>query len=91
MNAKPESNHDGHFEYGLIKDISGARGSGLWQVYFEDGRYCHIEANGLRVMDRVYGGLENAIGKVIKYKTEDLNIMTCFGLVENLADDLFQE
>jgi hypothetical protein len=91
MNENPGANHDEHFYFGTIKNISGARSSGLWQIYFEGGGFCHIESGfGLRVMSQAYGGLMHAIGKTIRYKTEGLNVMSYFEPVESLADDLFQ-
>jgi hypothetical protein len=70
--------------YGRIKAIGGSRGSGLWQVYFKDGTFCHIESGyGVRTVAYCYGSLQNAIGKLIRYCTDDLGMMTCFEPIED--------
>ena len=75
---------DDELRTGTIKEISGMHGSGLWQVYFEDNDLCHIESgSGLRTLASVYGGLSNARGKTIRYKTDSLNVMTYFQPVED--------
>lgn len=77
------SDDDSELRTGTIKEISGLRGSGLWQVYFEDD-FCHIESGtGLRTLESAYGGLANARGKTIKYKTDSLNVMTYFQPIED--------
>jgi len=73
---------------GRIKGIGGPWGSGLWQVYFEDGTSCHIESGyGVRTIAHCYGDLQNAKGKLIRYCTDDLGVMTCF---EPIEDELRQ-
>ena len=63
---------------GKIREISGTPGSGLWQIYFEDG-FCHIQSGyGLRTLAECYGSLHNATGKLIRYETDELNVMTYF-------------
>ncbi|MBF8294218.1 MAG: hypothetical protein HW389_763 [Bacteroidetes bacterium] len=80
----PDLDDEDELKLGTIKEISGLRGSGLWQVYFEDNDLCHIESgSGLRTLASVYGGLSNARGKTIRYKTDSLNVMTYFQPVED--------
>lgn len=68
---------------GRIREISGAPGSGIAQIYFDDGAFCHIESgHGLRVLRDAYGSLEKARGKTIRYETDDLNVMTYFEPME---------
>ena len=70
--------------YGRIEGIGGSWDSGLWQVYFEDGTFCHIESGyGVRTIAQCYGNLKNAQGNLIYYCTDDLNIMTCFDTVQD--------
>ena len=91
MSDEYGENNSGQFNLGVIKDISGYLGSGLWQIYFEDGGYCNIESgHGLRVMSQVYNGLENAIGKAIEYKAGEMNVMISFRPVESLTNELFK-
>jgi hypothetical protein len=69
---------------GRIKGIGGPWGSGLWQVYFDDGTSCHIESGyGVRTIAQCYGNLPNARGKLIRYCTDYLNVMTCFEPMED--------
>jgi len=75
---------DDELRTGTIKEISGLPGSALWQVYFGEDDPCHIESgSGLRTLASVYGGLVNAGGKRIRYKTDLLNVMTYFQPVED--------
>lgn len=75
---------DDEMRTGTIKEISGLRGSGLWQIYFEDDDFCHIESGtGLRTLGSAYSGLANARGKTIRYKTDSLNVMTYFQPIED--------
>lgn len=79
-----DSDYDRELRTGTIKEISGLRGSGLWQVYFEDDDHCHIESgSGLRTLAGIYDGLANARGKRIRYKTDSLNVMTYFQPIED--------
>lgn len=69
---------------GRIKKINGPIGSGLWQVYFDDGSFCHIESGyGVRTIAQCYGSLHEAQGKVIGYHTNSFNMMICFEPVDD--------
>ena len=69
---------------GKIERISGSMGSGLWQVYFEDGASCHIESGyGVRAIAQCYGNLHDAQGKLIRYCTDSFDVMTCFEPIED--------
>ena len=70
--------------FGRIKEISGPVGSGLLQVYFDDGSLCHIESGyGVRTIAQCYGSLHEAKGKVIGYYTDSFNMMVCFEPVDD--------
>jgi hypothetical protein len=82
-------NEIGEPRFGRIKDINGPWDSGLWQVYFYDGTFCHIESGyGVRTIAQCYGNLQNAIGKSISYGTDYLNVMTCFKPIEDEYGDI---
>ncbi len=75
---------DDQIEEGVIKIISGFPLSGLYQVLFGDGRMVHLESGmGARQLESVYGSLERAIGKRIRYATDSLNVMSYFEPVED--------
>lgn len=71
-------------EEGTIKSITGHPLSGLYQIHLDNGRMVHLESGfGARQFANAYGSLSNAIGRRIRYKTDDLNVLSYFEPVED--------
>lgn len=66
-------------EEGTIERITGHPLGGLYQIHLDDGSMIHLQSGmGARQFASAYGSLSDAIGKRIRYKTDDLNVMSYF-------------
>ncbi len=74
-------------EEGTIERITGHPLGGLYQIHLDDGRMVHLQSGmGARQFASAYGSLSDAIGKRIRYKTDDLNVMSYFEPVNSEED-----
>jgi ammonia channel protein AmtB len=84
---------------GTIAGISGSMGSGLWQLWFEDGSMVHISSGmGVRALALAFGArgedlLEKIQGQEIYYTIDGmgLGVMAGFTPVDNWDPDLWDE
>ena len=75
-------------EEGTIERITGHPLGGLYQIHLDDGRMVHLQSGiGARQFANAYGSLPDAIGKRIRYKTDDLNVLSYFEPVEEANED----
>lgn len=83
----PEEDESDDLEEGTVRSITGHPLSGLYQIHLDDGRIVHLESGfGARQVASAYGSLSDAIGKKIRYKTDDFNVLSYFEPV-NLGED----
>jgi hypothetical protein len=74
-------------EEGTIEKITGHPLGGLYQIHLDDGRMVHLQSGfGARQFASAYGSLADSIGKRIRYKTDDLNVLSYFEPVEDTAE-----
>lgn len=71
-------------EEATIQRITGHPLGGLYQIHLDDGSMIHLQSGfGARQFTSAYGSLSDAIGKRIRYKTDDLNVLSYFEPVED--------
>lgn len=74
-------------EEGTINSITGHPLGGLYQIHLDGGRMVHLDSGmGARQFADAYGSLGDAIGKKIRYKTDDLNVLSYFEKVDGDTD-----
>ena len=68
-----------------IKSITGHPLGGLYQIHLDDGRMVHLQSGlGARQFASAYGSLGDAIGKRIRYRIDNLNVMSYFEPVDDV-------